>query len=174
MDQNTQALIDGHAELCKQCRPKWGEGPWQSEPDRLEFQSHGFNCLLSRNSMLGNWCGYVGLPKTHSLYGRERPDILDTLDVYGGVTYSAHCDGFICHVTQEKDELFWVGFACHVTQEKDELFWVGFDCGHSQDVIPALVATMKTLPRAPWPVTYKTLVWVKKETERLALQLASK
>jgi hypothetical protein len=158
MDQNTQALIDGHAELCKQCRPKWGEGPWQSEPDRLEFQSHGFDCLLSRNSMLGNWCGYVGLPKTHSLYGQERPNTLDTLDVHGGVTYSAHCDGFICHVTKDPDELFWIGF----------------DCAHSQDLIPGLVTTMETLPTPPWSVTYKTFDWVKKETERLALQLASK
>lgn len=52
-------------------RDAWDEGPWDTEPD--EDQSWfdgptGLRCLARRASS-GNWCGYVGVPKTHPAHG---------------------------------------------------------------------------------------------------------
>ena len=40
----------------------WGQGPWDDEPDRVDFEHAGFPCLLLRNPRLGQWCGYVAVP----------------------------------------------------------------------------------------------------------------
>lgn len=46
----------------------WGEGPWTSEPDRLEFETAcGLTGLVLRGP-LGALCGYVGVPPGHPLY----------------------------------------------------------------------------------------------------------
>lgn len=47
----------------------WGDGPWQQEPDRLEFEHAGLPCILNRAPVTGAWCGYVGVPPGHKLYG---------------------------------------------------------------------------------------------------------
>lgn len=60
--------------------------PFLYEKDRVEFKSHGFNCLMVRNDM-GCWCGYVGLPPTHKYYGKSY-DELNHITVHGGLTYS--------------------------------------------------------------------------------------
>ena len=40
----------------------WGPGPWQSEPDKLQWvdKETQFDCLIVRNGEIGNLCGYVG------------------------------------------------------------------------------------------------------------------
>ncbi len=43
-------------------------GPWNNEPDSKDFTAHELHCALRRNSS-GAWCGYVGVPKEHPLYG---------------------------------------------------------------------------------------------------------
>jgi hypothetical protein len=52
-------------------REQWGEGPWQSEPDLVEWRdaATGYPCLIVRGSM-GALCGYVGLPPGHPLHGK--------------------------------------------------------------------------------------------------------
>jgi hypothetical protein len=50
-------------------KEKWGDGPWTLEPDRLEFEAHGFPCLLNRAPVTGAWCGYVAVPPGHPLHG---------------------------------------------------------------------------------------------------------
>lgn len=36
----------------------WGEGPWQHEPDRVDWydEGTGLPCLMIRNA-IGAWCG---------------------------------------------------------------------------------------------------------------------
>jgi hypothetical protein len=48
----------------------WAEGPWQSEPDKMQWQDEatGLPCLLLRGPM-GALCGYVGIPPEHPAYG---------------------------------------------------------------------------------------------------------
>src|SRR5258708_7611186 len=96
----------------------WGPGPWQDEPDRLEWKHRGLPCLMVRNMRVtGGWCGYVAVPSSHRLweicfsscprwyrwlfkncqkgYCNHTPE--SVLDTHGGITYSDHCQGDICH-----------------------------------------------------------------------------
>jgi hypothetical protein len=96
----------------------WGAGPWQMEPDQLEFEYKGFKCELKRNHV-GCWCGYVGIPKDNPILA-DIDDINDEdymnmdydnipLDVHGGLTYG---------------------------KLVEDLYWVGFDCAHLGDYWP--------------------------------------
>lgn len=85
----------------------WGDGPWQNEPDKIQWQNKdtGYPCLIVRNSdSIGALCGYVGVPKGHPLYGvdysqcpvncgdtwcEHRPE--SRFDVHGGLTFAGSC-----------------------------------------------------------------------------------
>lgn len=49
----------------------WGEGPWQDEPDKVQWQDEetGYPCLIVRNPHMGFLCGYVGVPPGHPAHG---------------------------------------------------------------------------------------------------------
>lgn len=108
-------------------KAEWGEGPWQSEADRVEFKAHGLPCLLKRNQF-GVWCMYVGVPAGHAWHGKLYQDI--DVGCHGGLTYSAQCDGDpvdgICHVPDPG--------------EPEHAWWLGADFGHAFDVCPAIDA----------------------------------
>lgn len=143
-------------------RAGWAAGPWDSEPDRLDFHHEGFACLALRSVSGGNWCGYVGIPATHPDYQRDYNDV--EVDCHGGLTYGKACDGsHICHVPQPG--------------EPDDLWWFGFDCHHAWDVAPGFEARMQTHgiddfhdPQS----SYKTLNYVRNEIESLATQLRAR
>jgi hypothetical protein len=65
-------------------RTNWPPGPWDNEPDRIEFEHAGFPCLITRQA-LGHLCGYVAVPPGHKAHGRDY-DALD-VSVHGGLTY---------------------------------------------------------------------------------------
>lgn len=52
-------------------KSQWGEGPWQSEPDRKEWvdQATGLHCIIHRAPVTGALCGYVGIPTSHPAWG---------------------------------------------------------------------------------------------------------
>jgi len=135
----------------------WGVGPWQMEPDRVDFVHAGFACLALRNPRFGNWCGYVGIPKEHPSYGADYGSV--DVDVHGGLTYGDRCNEVICHVPQP---------GC-----PDELWWFGFDCLHFQDYGPAKAVREKKAfgwVSPSWDV-YRDLAYVRSEIESLAEQL---
>lgn len=145
----------------------WGDGPWTYEPDRLDFEHEGLSCLLHRGPS-GHWCGYCGVPRSHPSYGQKYDDV--AVDVHGGLTYSDKCDGTICHIPKPGDS--------------DEVWWFGFDCAHSGDFSPSYSNAMRgrtgerpyshahALLANTWRCdTYRTLEYVKAETESLARQL---
>lgn len=146
-------------------KSEWGPGPWQDEPDRLEWTHAGLPCLAVR-SRYGNWCGYAAVPPSHPLHGQ--PDDVPDVDVHGGLTYAASCFGEICHEP--------------APGEPDNVWWFGFDCHHWQDYAPGMVALMRTI-MAPTKAseleilhggeTYRTLDYVRGEVERLADWLAA-
>jgi hypothetical protein len=141
-------------------KSEWGPGPWQDEPDRLEWRCEGtprLPCLIVRANVTGALCGYVGVPEGHPWHGAGYG--LEA-DVHGGVTYGAPCDpdGHICHEPR--------------TGEPAEVWWIGFDCCHLMDVAPATVAILARLDIA-WPAmgeTYKPVSYVRAEVESLARQ----
>lgn len=138
-------------------RTGWPKGPWDDEPDRIEWRfedNPSLVCLMVRNQM-GAWCGYVGLPAEHPFHGDKYDDHYD-LNVHGGPTYSAACAGHICHVPEPG--------------EPDNVWWIGFDCGHWMDRIPSLESR---LGRQTPSGTYRDVAYVKAEVESLARQLAN-
>jgi hypothetical protein len=140
-------------------KSSWERGPWDDEPDRVDFVHAGFACMALRGPM-GNWCGYVGVPKEHPAYGKGYDDV--DVRVHGGLTYAARCCGHICHVPQPG--------------MPDDVFWFGFDCGHAFDVSPGLEARMRGIhmPLMRYPMeVYRDLPYVRSEIESLAEQLAA-
>lgn len=125
---DTKEQIQAHQEMCNETRKKLKEfdlqGPCMNEPDRVEFKAYGLDCLLVRNQMMFQWCGYVGVKKNHPLYGQVYDDL--DVDVHGGLTYSEYCRSSICHETEDEDNLYWFGF----------------DCLHFQDFAPGMELSM--------------------------------
>ncbi len=147
----------------------WGDGPWQSEPDRAEWRDEatGLPCLAVRHSSAGHWCGYVGVAPGHSWHGKDydqctEPTPCDDTwcshsagsraDVHGGLTYAKACHGNVCHVP--------------APGEPDDVWWFGFDCAHSGDLSPA-----HTWARSREWEEYRDLDYVRGECARLAQQV---
>lgn len=146
----------------------WGPGAWQDEPDRVDWIAHGFACFGRRNHH-GAWCGYAGVPREHPAYGKDHDDV--DVEVHGGLTYSANCDGEICHVP--------------APGMPDDVWWLGFDCAHFNDLVPGMEARMREIHvQMGSPVdgpfralklgeVYRDLPYVRRQTTRLAKQLAA-
>lgn len=152
MSENTEHKVD---------RTGWDRGPWDSEPDRLEWRHAGLPCLIVRNRS-GALCGYVGLPPGHRMHGVDYGDIRigdEYPDVHGGLTYTNACQGVICHVPREG--------------EPAEVWWLGFDCAHYMDLAPGSDAKLPAHLRSSGYETYRDVPYVRREVNRLAEQMAS-
>lgn len=105
-------------------KSSWPRGPWDNELDRKQWldEATGLPCLITRTEETGHLCGYVGVPKSHPLFEKDfyQPDV----SVHGGLTYSAHCQGHICHVVEEGED--------------DNIWWFGFDAMHGGDLMPRM------------------------------------
>lgn len=133
-------------------RSKWSSGPWDNEPDRVDFEHAGLPCLLLRNPF-GAWCGYAAVPPGHPLHGTDADDA--ELDVHGGVTYADRCQSPICHVPKPG--------------EPDDVWWFGFDCAHFRDLVPGM-----PLGLLPPHGIYRDVNYARTETESLAAQLRAR
>jgi hypothetical protein len=71
--------------------------------------------VVNRPYPLGCLCGYVGVPKTHSFFGKADDTVYD-LECHGGVTYIGNNLPFM-------NKNYW---------------YIGFDCGHSFDYVPEI------------------------------------
>lgn len=147
----TQEMIDEHHVMITELMKKAPDGKWKTEPVRFEFKHAGLDCLGIRQ-MHGAWCGYVGVPDGHPLFGKEIDDVVDRLDVHGGVTYADACRDIVCHFADNEDEKRW---------------WFGFDCMHSWDYSP----TVGAMPGGGSARSYKDMDYVRLELEKLAYQL---
>lgn len=112
-------------------RATWGPGPWQDEPDLIEWRraGSGLPCLIVRGGS-GTLCGYVGLPPTHRHFAQHYDAVPDEV-AHGGLTFSGLCGGHICHVPKDG--------------ESPDGWWVGFDCGHFEDLSPGLAAITRQM-----------------------------
>jgi hypothetical protein len=138
----------------------WGEGPWQSEPDRVDFRHAGLPCLALRHPRQGHWCGYAAVPPGHPAHGKDRNCV--EVEVHGGLSYEGLCDGLICHVP--------------APGEPDDVWWLGFDFGHAWDILPGQEARGRSYGMPPirsvMRETYRDLAYVRAQVESLAEQLA--
>ena len=148
-------------------RSVWGEGPWQHEPDRVEWKTKAGLPALVRRVPMGMFCGYVAVPPGHPAHGKDTGAI--DVEAHGGINSTGPCDGEVCHVPEPG--------------EPDDVWWIGFDCGHSYDLAPAMAAVyrrdlppdlQKNLGSLFGPdVVYRSVDYVIAECEQLAAQLAA-
>ena len=142
-------------------RSDWEPGPWDSEPDRVEFEFEGFPCLI-RRVQSGAFCGYVGVPPGHPVHGVHKGS-LPVIHVHGGVTFTGPCEPEqgICHTPKPG--------------EPEDVWWLGFDCAHAGvDRMPgfdALCRRSKSRLVTLLEGYYRTLEFVRSQCVLLALQL---
>lgn len=138
-------------------KSSWGDGPWQSEPDRVFWEDPvtGLQCLI-RRSTSGVWCGYVAVNKGHPFYGIQYNHT--EFVVHGDLTYSDFCQ------EENKEEGI-----CHVTEDNDVAWWFGFDCAHAGDYAPAFKSHFPLIYESP--NDYKDIKYVKNQVKWLARQL---
>jgi len=125
-------------------KASWPKGPWTTEPDEHQWidPTTNLTCRIRRGGG-GALCGYVAIPPSHPLY--EEADRAESeLDAHGGITFTGPF-------------------------EPRGHWWVGFDCGHYMDLLPGMLALGVGDTRRN--KTYRTFEWVKREVERLALQV---
>lgn len=148
-------------------KSEWGEGPWMTEPDKVQWKDEetGLGCRAIRNNQ-GVICGYVGVPESHPAFGKKysyiyHEDIdkvensIRKIDIHGGLTFSG--------LWEEDDN-------------KDKVWWFGFDTDHYNDYAPQresifLIKYPYTIGQNHNPSNYKTLDYVKNECKRLAKKL---
>lgn len=103
-----------HPELTKERKKEiWGDGPWVDEPDYLEFNHKGINCVVRRiyTAGFGGYLGaYIQISKEQPLHVKK--------------------DAFIKYELSSHKKLF-------ITYQNGE-DWIGFHCGHSYDIIPSI------------------------------------
>jgi hypothetical protein len=127
----------------------WGEGPWQTEPDELDWTDAvtGLRCRILRNPRMGMLCGYVEVPPEHPLFGRHYDGVNARVEVHGGATFA---------------------------EEEDGLWWIGFDCGHTWDIAPGMDAMLPPYVRERnrgRPVVYRSFDYVHDQCTALAWQI---
>ena len=146
----------------------WPAGPWDGEPDKMQWPDvlTGLPCLAVRHPSYGHWCGYVGLPPEHLMYGKGYNDV--DFEAHGGLTFAESC-------SPGGDEAKGV---CHIPApgESDHVWWLGFDCGHTIDFSPHDVKD-QAVRGYPFMVEtnrqYRTLAYVRQQCASLASQVAT-
>lgn len=135
-----------HREYTTHDRSGWDSGPWDGEPDKVQFvdEATKLPCLAVRNHY-GAWCGYVGVPPSHKDFGKGYSDV--SYDVHGGLTFADKCQP----TTDESHGI------CHVPA-------------------PGMHFRLKSLGhnfRIPPDEGYRTLDYVKAQCAKLAAQLVT-
>ncbi len=143
-------------------KSSWGDGPWQDEPDKKQWQDvkTGYPCLIVRGHS-GALCGYVGVTDGHPLFQKDYDQ--PSISVHGGLTFGGFCQS---GETESKG-------ICHKPGpgEPDHVWWFGFDCAHSGDETPYIRSLFLNKYFPYEHTTYKDLKYVENEVRNLAAQL---
>lgn len=170
----------------------WGQGPWQDEPDAIDFYAYGLKCAMRRGPT-GAWCGYVALPAGHPLWGKsygsevenppqallERPIDMDKVGVINLFCNIKNAEELAraCELALLIDVhggLTWAGARLPADEKDGELWWLGFDCCHGGDASPRTDAALRHVRETPGPSrydVYRDMAYVRGECASLAKQL---
>jgi hypothetical protein len=121
-------------------------GPWDNEPDELDFVCCGLQCRIVRHLIFGHLCGYVRVPDKHELQASDYNEI--RVDVHGGLTYGGCPDGY-------------------------QGYWLGFDYHHFPDLAPHCKWDMESLEQGDYLV-YRDMAYVRDQCCKLAQQIVIK
>jgi hypothetical protein len=133
-------------------KAKWKKGPWNDEPDlAMWVDVLSFYPCVARRGLFGEWCGYVGLPPHHPLYGVNRYDrVFEFIDVHNNITQS--------DISEDLSKL---------TMPPIAYWWLGFSCSGRNDFVPAQpIATESEYN------VYRTFEYVQGQIESLSSQLS--
>ena len=162
-------------------RCMWEDGPWNKEPDRVQWEHVGLPCLLIRND-LGAWCGYVGVYIESLLFGVTDIEIP-----------SAHWDVNSFESSIYNDRL-WLESPPPVDAPIDldnieeaienhvrvslRVWFFGFDCCHAGDLAPGMYAMYRQIKQmnghifaGERNVTYKDYAYVTRTCEQMAAEI---
>lgn len=94
-----------------------GSGPWDGEPDSVDWEHEGVACKMRRSDSF-TWCGYAEVPKGHPWY-MGVDTALGGVRVHGGITFAN----------------LWSEIGG---------WWIGFDCNHYLDLAPIRFSRLST------------------------------
>jgi hypothetical protein len=145
----------------------WGDGPWRSEPDKIQWQDEatGLPCLIKRNHM-GALCGYVGVAEGHPWFKKGCDAVYgmfpNGVDVHGGLTFA----DFSQDESSPDDIPHRI---CHIPGpgEPHRVWWLGFDCSHAFDLAPGM---REYSSRAHSENVYRDVPYVEAQIRNLAKQ----
>lgn len=110
-----------------------------------EFEHAGYKCVVIFGAM-GHRCGYVGVPRSHSLYGKHYDEHLEIKKTdIGDRKVSGIFPLLVACFDDDERIMIDAYFQCHggITYAgggenskypiESDLWWFGFDCGHAGD-----------------------------------------
>lgn len=163
------------------------DGPWLGEADKIAWRDPetGLECIMMRHRR-GYLGGYVGIPKSHPLWGFV-PDAIPSdlgVRVHGGLTYGRICaEGpkparkireearRICHVPMRPTRYIETKHGSDYRVTDEHAWWLGFECNHVCDVIPNDPPGRLRAFEAETGAVYRDDAYVLNEIQNLARQL---
>lgn len=120
-----------------------------------EFEHAGYKCVVTFGVM-GHRCGYVGVPKNHSLYRKHYDEHLEIKKTdIGDREVSGIFPLLGAYLDDDERIMIEAYFQCHggITYAgggenskypiESDLWWFGFDCGHAGDKADLTYAMQK-------------------------------
>ena len=164
------------------------QGPWLGEADKVAWRdpATGYECIMLRATYGGYLSGYVGVPRSHPLWGYEHAAVPPELgiEVHGGLTYGRICEEGpapprrllrreaqrICHIPYDPANYGPILHATDHRVEDPHAWWFGFDCNHAYDIVPGESGASGFL-KAEIGGEYRDDAYVCNEVLNLAAQL---
>lgn len=173
--------------------------PWEREPDKKEWWSHGLPCVILRMPSMGHLCGYVGVPQEHPWHGKGYDERVPTPnwlhdEAYHGSpvdVFIEACEGDLSQcriesalnvhggVTYAEGDLGGNDAPAPTITDPTQWWWFGFDCNHSGDYAPEMKRRERErgLPSYARALSmeheeYRDMDYVTAEVERMADRLA--
>lgn len=169
------------------------EKPWEDEPNYEEGTTAvGLPYNIVRQNTMKHLCGYVGVPKSHPLYGVDYMDSHPSLEAMMTAkdgnsleqeinsnpmtTLLGMLDGWPASPIHAFEVHGTVTYSGWGDQEEGSDYWYfGFDCAHLHDLVPGYFDSDSHIaPLAPQlfaDSVYRDIDYVRRQCEQLAMQL---
>jgi len=159
------------------------------------WRAYGLTCFVYRYAPYGHWCGYVGVPKSHKLYGLNYTQASKSLTKLlekrkrQKVNIKEMGLGPLLAMASSIEELkptLEIVFDVHggitfsgkpsVIWKVDNKWFFGFDTAHTGDLVCQILEKLSYKEKDFWlkesGYTYKTKEYVIQETNKLARQIS--
>jgi hypothetical protein len=137
-------------------------GKWLREPDLCSWDQYDLPCLAIRDMSIGIWKGFVGLSEEHLFYNKGIDELLKSHELLE-FFFSIH--GGVCNAGR---------LPLKYKDHAKNFWWVGMETSHGNDLMPLLKLDLAEadMSRIQTNQTYKDLLFIRKETNKLAKYLS--